>query len=301
MRLAVVTASVDPARAAEWMDSWVRNAARAWDLYVVTQGEGTRDWHVVASGDPHHAWIFLDLPEIVGVVPAFARGVEKALQDGAEVIACLHDDLEIEEPWWDETILSWFENHPETGLLGFGGGTGLGDALIYKTPYNPMQLARQDFVSNMRHAEAHGRRGTAPERVACLDGFSQIGRREFWRGENEYATRNHYPAGLCLGYPERGQSYNLFSVMRDAGVVHHCYDAALGCFAARLGWETWMLPIPCHHHGGLTAVADPRYHQWANQFHYREGEDALQGDQAFWRRAHRIVYDQFRDVLPIRT
>ena len=71
-------------------------------------------------------------------------------------------------------------------------------------------------------------------------------------------------------------------------------DAALACLAKRFGWEVWCLPVACHHHGGLTAVADARYHAWARQ-------QRPHGDLTFWAEAHRIVYDEFRDVLPIRV
>jgi len=39
-----------------------------------------------------------------------------------------------------------------------------------------MQLARQDFRSNLREAELHGIRSLKAERVICHDGFSLIGR-----------------------------------------------------------------------------------------------------------------------------
>lgn len=259
--------------------------------------------------------------EILGVVPAFAIGVQRALEDGADIIACLHDDLLIQQYAWDLTVKHFFYAHPRCGLVGFGGGTGLGAGDIYQTPYNPMQLARQDFVSNMQDAEAHGRRGLVPERVACLDGFSQIGRREFWRGfgadrpnvicptcKSTGFGASAWKAGQCLfcdgtegGDPPQS---DLFSLMQSWGVVHHFYDGMLGAFAKRLGWEVWMLPVAVHHLGGQTAVGDPAYHQWANQqlTITEEHTDTVSatGDQAFWRRAHEIGYAQFKDVLPIR-
>jgi hypothetical protein len=39
-------------------------------------------------------------------------------------------------------------------------------------------------------------------------------------------------------------------------------------------------------------VGDPNYQQWARQ------QDPA-GDQGFWKQAHRIVYNEFTDVLPI--
>lgn len=160
---AVVTATTSMARAHDCVSSWINRGVYDWPLHVVQNGDG--------RNGPH-----------LGVVPAFAAGVARALKAGATIIACLHDDLLIEADGWDGLVAAWFEGNPQTGLLGFGGGTGLGDANIYQTAYSPHQLARQGFVSNMRDAEAHGVRSLAPVRVACLDGMSLIGRREFWLG-----------------------------------------------------------------------------------------------------------------------
>ena len=93
--------------------------------------------------------------------------------------------------------------------------------------------------------------------------------------------------------------------MQRWGVIHHFYDGILGALAKRLDWQVWFIPVTCHHFGGRTAVGDPRYHEWAN--HYAQQTDRLGieeegiGDQVFWLRSHRIGYNEFRDVLPIRT
>lgn len=260
---AVVTATTDYDRAHDCHQSWRDRAIYRWLDYVVVNGAGKAQGYL-------------------GVVPAFAQGVTQALADGAQIICCIHDDLLIEEDGWDGLVCAWFEGHPACGLVGFGGGTGLGDSDIYETPYAPYQLARQGFCSNMRDAEAHGRRELTPVRVACLDGFSQIGTRAYWQG---WANTTH---------AQQLAGSNLFQSLADLGMVHHAYDAALGCYAKRLGWEAWMLPIRCHHFGGRTAVADQGYHAWA------EGINPG-GDRTFWEIAHKIVYDEFRDVLPIRT
>ena len=78
--------------------------------------------------------------------------------------------------------------------------------------------------------------------------------------------------------------------------------------ARQLGYMVWLLPVACHHYGGMTAVADPRYHEWANR--YAQQTDRMEGileegtgDQIFWLRSHRQVYELFKGtgVLPIRT
>ena len=279
-RLAVVTATLDRTdQIRACTQSWARTSW--YDYEVQTAMEG------------------------FGVVPRFAEALARALNGPTEIIACFHDDLRIDDDGWDRAVLEFFDTHPRCGLLGFGGGTGLGSADIYHAVYNPMQLARQDFVSNLEDAEAHGRRavpsisaappfrrGFLPERVACLDGFSQIGRREFWID---------YPASMCQPVcgitpivARAAEHPNLYQQLADLGLVHHAYDAALGGYAARLGWEVWMLPIACKHFGGLTAVGSARYSDWA-EMHTKDG------DHGFWVRAHQLVYDEFMDVLPIRV
>jgi hypothetical protein len=120
--------------------------------------------------------------------------------------------------------------------------------------------------------------------VACLDGFSQIGRREFWQGLR-------YDRGEVTDFGAGGPPW---TVLQDLGIVHHLYDGLLGCLAARAGWETWYLPIACRHYGGRTAVGDRGYQAWA-------AAQPQGGDHGFWREAHRIGYEAFRDVLPLRV
>jgi len=265
-------------------------------MYVVCQAGERRDWEVLARiphAGGHHTIYTHTVREILGVVPSFAIGVARALSDNAAVIAAFHDDLLIEQDGWDEDVVRLFKACPRAGLVGFGGAKGLGSDDLYKSPYHPMQLARQGFLSNMRDAEAHGMRSEAAVPVACLDGFSQIGLREFWRG---------VPYNLEVGLPPSMEDVpvwnNLFTLMKRWGVIHHFYDGMLGCFARRLGYLVWLLPIKCHHYGGRTAVADARYLEWANAQHPPDGTS---GDQMFWTQAHQIGYTEFQDVLPIRT
>lgn len=325
-RLAIVTATVDLDRSKACRFSWPELATEGVAVYTVVNGaseiqaSSDQRWLRLADvfGGPRH---FYYAKDILGVVPAYAIGVQQALEDGAEVIACLHDDLLIEEEKWDRWVWTAFDD-PKVGLVGFGGGVGLGAGDLYQTPYNPMQLARQGFVSNMRDAEAHGERCTIARPVACLDGFSQIGRAKFWQG---WANPKVEWSRTCIGCGAQrfagsalagrcafcdGQENNdtsdsvgrnLFDLMQQWGVVHHFYDGMLGCFAKRLGWQVWMLPVACHHFGGQTAVANSAYQEWAAKASYQiENEIIAQGDAAFWHTAHLVGYDEFRDVLPIR-
>lgn len=292
MKLAVVTATLDPVRAAPCIESWKATAGADVRVYLLLQSAAEQI--TIPFGAPG-LYTVLHRREILGVVPAFAIGVQRALEEGAEIIACLHDDLLIEETGWDQEVLDLFNLLPEMGLCGFGGALGLGDADIYQTPYHPMQLARQTFLSNMRHAEAHGQRETRFRWISCLDGFSQIGRREFW-------LQDRLIGNLISPLVDRPGN-NLFDVMASWGLVHHAYDAALGCFAKRLGWRVGLVPIACHHFGGQTAVADPRYTNWAREQFSSITHDGqqVQGDAACWTHAHREVYERFRDVLPLRV
>lgn len=282
MSLTIVTATTDPIRAEACIQSWDDLAAGDLRIIIVVNG---RPWSPGENRTELQAtWICL--PNYVGTVPAFKAGVDHALLAGGDVIACLHDDFRIGEANWDRKVLKHFERYPNCGLAGFGGAKGLGSEQIYQEPYNPMQLARIGFRSNLVDAEIHGYRSLLPEKVACLDGFSQIGRQAFWLG---YV--GHGPIGAETQFTGLRRPWN---VLADLGMVHHFYDGALGCLAKRQGWDVWYLPLYGQHYGGRTAVGDTGYVAWA-------GSQISEGDHGFWKAAHRAGYEAFRDVLPLRT
>lgn len=275
MKLVVVTASTNPLRALSCLKSWGNIPT----IIVCNGCEPLVDHPDLANV----TWVVNK--DYLGTVPAFRRGVDFALDHtDADVIACLHDDLELLDADWGAKVLRAFERRPACGLAGFGGALGLGSDDLYKAPYHPMQLARSGFRSNLVDADVHGIRSLLAEQVAALDGFSQIGRREFFQG----LRMSH--AGLAVDGPiERP-----WTVMEDLGVVHHCYDAMIACLAARYGWQTWYLPIRCRHYGGQTAVGDAGYQSWAKT-------KIPDGDMGFWQFAHKICHQNFNDVLPIRV
>lgn len=277
-KLWIVTASTDVDKARRWTDSWRARASAlegAFHAVIVWNGVGQRPWPHW-SGTRSDTTLIIE-PDYLGVVPAFCLGLQAVIHRAQphDVIACLHDDVEIFEQDWDRKVLAHFDAHPRTILAGFFGATRLGADELYKTDYDPMQLARGDCWSNMDDAEAHGQRSTEARRVVVLDGFSQIMRADFAR----YACE----------------------ALQKSGVTHHAYDLALGCLAARwargvstqLGAETWMIPIHCHHAGGQTAVGDRGYQEWA-------AKKIKDGDQGFWLEAHAHFYEEFRDILPLR-
>lgn len=264
-KLVVVTATVDPAKTRHLWETWRQYASQDWACVVVWTGRTVQGDTEPLRGLTRDRVISMNE---YGVVPAFNLGVQAAVGMGCDVIACLHDDLSITEYGWDERVLELFAKRPQALLAGFGGAKGLGAEDIYKTPYQAMQLARQDFRSDMLHAEAHGTRTRDTQRVACLDGFSLIGRAQFM-----------------------AQS---FARMKQLGLIHHYYDGLLGTYAAKQGGETWLVPVSCHHAGGMTAVGSEAYQAWAQ-------EKVAGGDAGFWEQAHRIGYEEGRGVLPLRV
>jgi len=240
--LVIVTATVDPVRALPCIDSWRHQAQ-------------------------YEYWIDLVDGRDKSVVQAFAEGVHHAFADKeTEAVLCLHDDVLIEEQGWDRRILDALDRGVK--FAGFGGAVTLGAENIYRLPYDPMQLARGGFVSNMRDAEAHGRRSTIQQPCVCFDGFSQLGTKDWFDDAWQELVR--------------------------LGFRHHFYDGALGCLARRVGIRYGeLLPVACHHYGGVTAVADPAYQAWAKTQH-------PDGDQGFWAESHRIGYEAFRNELPLR-
>lgn len=282
MTLAIVTATTDPRRAEACIQSWEDQALEHRQIIIIVNG---REW-TPAHNDTKLQATWTGSKEYLGTVAAFKLGVNFCLQltDPPDIIACLHDDFRIDESRWDEKVIRHFERHPNCGLLGFGGAVGLGSTDLYHSPYDPMQLARIGFRSNLEDAESHGLRSLLPERAACLDGFSQVGRREFWDGA-QYLSGKEIDHDYGVRRP--------WDVLDSLGVKHHFYDGMLGCLAKRYGWETWYLPLRGKHFGGQTAVGDQGYGDWAKA-------QTPGGDHDFWTEAHKAGYEEFRDILPIR-
>jgi hypothetical protein len=281
-KLSVVTGIVDPVKTVDLWNSWRSRAGEEWECHAVLNGAEQASHAYIEQARVHFGLLDLtnpgtlvQTPQVLGPVPAFRRGmqsvgipkVSRLLQDyrkDKHIVAFLHDDLRIDDPGWAEKVLDHFNIVEDCVLLGFGGAAGVGAEGMYSKPFDPMTLARHDFMSNMRDAEKHGRRVTEARRVAVLDGFSLIGRSRFMELVIEWLT--------------------------TTGVIHHAYDVAFGAYARQLGLETWLLPLKCHHHGGMSAVADPKYKLWADEKHG--------GDQEIWTRAHKVVWDGFREELP---
>lgn len=281
MKLVVVTATLAPARTRQYWETWSDpeqcsgcGPEQVWVCSGCGDSSGYEEHHGVdalAGGTPR---CLIFKKEVLGVVPAFALGVRRAVQEDPDIIACLHDDVALPK-YWDERVKEFFQLHPRAGLLGFGGALGIGTSdwdysgpAPHTTKEVVKALARHDFLSNMKEAEAHGRRWYSPRPVAVLDGFSLIGRTEFM--------------------------LNSWNFLESLGLIHHAYDSAFGLLARRAGWETWLLPLAVHHAGGATAVGNPKYGDWARTQH-------IAGDAGFWWDAHLKVYEEFKKELPFRV
>lgn len=201
---------------------------------------------------------------VVGALDQLHRTV-RSVGDPDDLICYIHDDVQIMEHGWNHRVLDLFREHPERVLAGFSGAMGLADADIYQKPYELIQLARKEFVSNMRDADAHGARVTEERQVATIDGFSMIVRLSFLNSINGFSW---WP------FP------------------HHSYDNALACHVARQGKETWLVPVYCHHNGGMTATRSAYLDDLAAKWG---------GDGEIHRLGHELLYQNFRDVLPLRV
>lgn len=278
MKIAIVTATTDPFKSAEFWETW--RLGNNLPLVLVVNGVGSKfNAHeekflkdLGSHTDIREHDVVHMVDDYLGTVPAFAEGFRIAQEAGAQVICCFHDDVRINDRLWDMAVEGHFEDHPACYLAGFGGAMSVGEHGMYDKPFDPKSLARHDFGSSLEDAEIHGVRWKEARKVAVLDGFSQI---------------------FCLPKAIEGQDPpgNPFRTLADMGIIHHAYDVALGAMVRDANAETWFLPIECHHAGGRTAVGDAGYQEWAKTKHDL-------GDQGLWLAAHRIVYDQFRHVLP---
>ena len=256
-------------------------------VIVVPQVENLAIGEWVNGLDPEDAAIrVIETKEYLSPVEAMAIAGADLLTREADLIAFIHDDVIIEQQGWEQVVLEHFAAHPKCGLAGFGGGVGFAHEDIYKVPYDYRQLARMGFVSNMREAESHGRRATESQRVAALDGFALVCSSSFfWNAGRQAASPALGPGG----------SYNAWRACLDDGIQFHMYDAWISCRAAELQYETWMLPVACHHQGGQTSVTrQAEYAQVVARLGYASADE-------LYAKGHQRVYERFAGLLPLRV
>ena len=159
-------------------------------------------------------------------------------ESNADVLGYVHDDLVCLDPQWYPRVMKEFDD-PRVGLVGFGGALGHGDPDMYHKPYELPQLARRNFLSNMRQAEIHGMRFTGECDVAVLDGFSLFIRREV------LVKAGGWPVGTSVGYIS--------------------YDYWACCITRELGYKIRLVGVDCDHLGGKSSGLNPNL-----QLHWEE-------------------------------
>ncbi len=200
----------------------------------------------------------------VGEEAGFLTKCEKGWREtDATIIGYLHSDLYMLERGWDQRILAEFDSD-EVGVVGVVGALGLGSPEIYKVPYIYTQLARSDVYSNLTDWEVHGQREVGSKKVAVVDSCAVFVRRSL--------------LARCGGWPV--DRYPNSS---------HCSDLWICLTAVRLDFSAWMVGIACQHRSGGKGQAG---NQWLND---------RGGDEQLHRRAHEVLYQEFRDVLPVRV
>jgi cellulose synthase/poly-beta-1,6-N-acetylglucosamine synthase-like glycosyltransferase len=237
-------------------------------LTVTTKREAKFDWLTNYQEEPPSGWsswtpkfeIYLNEPNL-GVVRAYHKLWEQYREE--DILVYIHDDVTIHETGWMERVRKAFEN-PKVAIVGFGGATGMGSRDIYKKPYNIMQLVRLGYCSNQTDWPQHGMREEGERGVAVIDGFFMALRGTFLKevGGWDWIHSNF-----------------------------HCYDTAMCLEAYRRNWEVRMVGVSCTHEGGGTSTKE-EYAEWCV-----EHGTTMENEHSI---PHLWLYNEFRDVLPIR-
>ncbi len=173
----------------------------------------------------------------------------------AEIIAYIHDDVEIYEQGWDLRVLKEFDD-PTIGLVGFAGARGHGSPDLYRQPYKMENFARRNFISNMREAELHGGRFIGETDVAVFDGLALFVRRSIlnqWQGwPNQWG-----------GWPQ------------NTPVNYWTYDYAISCETRYQGFRNRLVGVDCHHYGGRSPSIIPEDIEAAHKWIYERYRDVL--------------------------
>ena len=181
------------------------------------------------------------------VVPAFQQIYEETSE---EIISLMHDDLVIHEYGWDVRVLEAFSD-PMVGVVGFAGALGHGTPNLYQVPYHLPNLVRQDFLSNMKDAEVHGKRFTGSRDVAILDGLALFVRRSV------LDTIGGWPVNQPVGY--------------------FMYSEWLCCEARRQGYRIRLVGVACEHLGGKSSgfISPNENYERAHSHFYEMNRDVM--------------------------
>lgn len=228
-------------------------------LTVTTDEKKLNTFQKSCFDDVDSEW-YLNNPNI-GVVPAFQILYER--NKHKEILAYMHDDLEIHELWVQRVADEFLD--PKVAIVGLGGAMGLGVENIYKTRYQLQQLQRIDYYSNQRDWEIHGKQETGSRDVAVVDGFFMAIRTEFLKQIDGWRWFPH---------------------------EFHCYDTALCCMAHSHGHKVRMVGVDCTHYGGGTSTKAEYVEA------LRERGRTVEQDHT---EPHVFLYEQFRHLLPLRV
>lgn len=214
-------------------------ATRKWDGWAYC----VRNW----QENTMLGWLPYSIVFDKDVVPAFQQIYEETDE---EIICLMHDDLTNLEFGWDVRVLQAFSD-PMVGVVGFGGALGHGTHNLYQVPYHLPNLARQDFMSNMKDAEVHGRRFTGERDVAILDGFALFVRRSV------LDTIGGWPVNQPVGY--------------------FMYSEWLCCEARRQGYRIRLAGVACEHLGGKSSgyISQNENYERAHRHFYEMNRDVM--------------------------
>ncbi len=204
---------------------------------------------------------FKNYPENSGLVAAYQSLYERN-RGNQSIIAFCHDDVQIHEPWAARIEAEFAD--PKVAIVGMGGAKGIGTDLLYKTPYQINQLQRIGYRSNQTDFEIHGARETGACDVAVVDGFFMAVRTSF--------------LDQIGGWSKFGHRF-------------HMYDIFLCLMAHRHGWKVRMVGINATHWGGGTSTT-PEYVQSC-----RDRGTSVEAEHT---EPHVFIYNEFRDLLPLR-
>jgi hypothetical protein len=191
----------------------------------------TRKWEgwmeCIASWGPANPWLRSieenDISEL-SILESYQLATRGSR---ADVLGFCHDDVVIHEPGWYERVMREFED-PSVGMVCFGGATQHGTRDLYDSPYHLPNLRRGNFMSNMKHAEQHGKRFTGECDVVVCDGFAMFIRREI--------------LVRCGGWPV------------DSPLGYFMYAEWVCCETRRQGYRIRLVGVSCDHLGGKTST-----------------------------------------------
>lgn len=168
----------------------------------------------------------------------------------ANILGYVHDDVMVYESGWKDRVLKEFEDE-SVGMVCFGGAKRHGTRDLYSSPYRLTNLARFEFMSNMRNADAHGSRLVGSCNVSVADGFVLFIRRSILE------QVGGWPLGTPIGY--------------------FCYDYWLSAIVRRQGLRIRLIGIDCDHISGQSASRTQLKdsHEESHAYFYEHFSDVL--------------------------